>query len=194
MKLFVATCLAPPSDTALEKCISSSRSRLSSVLWVPPKQFHVTVKYLGEVRSDDLLSACQFVDDAAQNEPAFTAEISGFGTFPEGKPPRVLWAGIEEGVAPLQRLRDQLDHSFEELGVPRENRQFRPHVTLGRVKRSKEQPGESELTPSDVEQLDTSMPVDGIRFEVDELLLMSSVREGGRPQYEVIHSADLASL
>jgi 2'-5' RNA ligase len=192
MKLFVATCLAPPSDSDLEKCVAPFRARWSGVLWVPQKQFHITVKYLGEIRTEDLLAACRFVDKAAGNEAAFIAQISGFGTFPEGKPLRVLWAGIDEGLAALKRLRDELDSLFEELGVPRENRLFRPHVTLGRVKRSKGQSAETNLQPADLGQLVARMPADGIRFEVQQLQLMSSVREGGRPHYEVIHSADLA--
>ncbi|MFK7736408.1 MAG: RNA 2',3'-cyclic phosphodiesterase [Pirellulaceae bacterium] len=192
MKLFVAACLASPSDAELEKCIAPFRARLSDVLWVPQKQFHVTVKYLGEIRSDDLLAACRFVDRAAGNEGAFFAEIGSFGTFPKNKPPRVLWAGIDEGVDAMTRLREQLDSSFEDLGVPRENRQFRPHVTLGRVKRSKDRLSGTELQPTDLEQMVTRIPDDGIRFQISELQLMASVREGGRPQYEVIHSADLA--
>ncbi len=62
---------------------------------------------------------------------AFEIRVSGYGFFPTAKAPRVFWIGIQAGPA-LAELAAQIDAAVAELGIPREERAFSPHLTLAR--------------------------------------------------------------
>jgi 2'-5' RNA ligase len=63
--------------------------------------------------------------------PAFQVSARGLGTFPSPKRPRVVWVGLEGEALP--RLADAVELAIEPLGIAREGRPFRAHVTLGRI-------------------------------------------------------------
>lgn len=103
------------------------------ISWVRPDRMHLTIRFLGEV------------DQAAVPElrtrlaapvavPAFRLTVSGVGAFPPSGPPRVIWLGIVEGQAELRQLHDALEARLAGLNVEREDRPYRAHLTLGRVK------------------------------------------------------------
>ena len=56
------------------------------------------------------------------------------GAFPDVSRPRVIWLGITGQLAPLLSLQRDLEEVFSKLGFPKENRPFRAHLTMGRVK------------------------------------------------------------
>ncbi len=66
--------------------------------------------------------------------PAFRLSVAGLGAFPPSGPPRVFWLGLGEGADRLARLHDEVEARLEGLGFEREDRPFRAHLTLGRVK------------------------------------------------------------
>ena len=60
--------------------------------------------------------------------------VRGLGWFPTGRRPRVLWAGVDCEGDVLSGIARRLDEGLADLGVRPENRAFRPHITLGRVR------------------------------------------------------------
>ncbi len=102
--------------------------------WVRSQGMHLTLKFLGDIpesQVDDLGGAMQragsgfgIVDLAAQ----------GMGVFPGIKRPRVLWLGIGGETERLARLHGRLDAELEQIGISREKRPFRAHLTLARAK------------------------------------------------------------
>jgi 2'-5' RNA ligase len=74
---------------------------------------------------------------AARGHAAFELEVGGLGAFPSATRPRVLWAGLVAGDAPLAALAASVEAALADLGFPREGRAFSAHVTLGRIR----QPG-----------------------------------------------------
>ncbi len=69
---------------------------------------------------------------ARQSQP-FSLECRSTGYFPERGSPRVIWAGVVLSTE-LKDLRQRLELALQRLGFPQEEREFRPHLTLGRVK------------------------------------------------------------
>jgi 2'-5' RNA ligase len=55
----------------------------------------------------------------------------GLGFFPAERRPSVLWAGIQAS-ANLTPLVSDIDAALRKLGVAREKRDFKPHLTLAR--------------------------------------------------------------
>lgn len=135
--------------------------------WSPPEQYHVTLRFIGEVDAAD-----RYADAlAAADAPAFTARPYGLDLLPARRRPRVLMVGLDltDGLkAAYRSIRDALD----DAGLDAEDRDFRPHLTLARLRdadpvavhhflrRQEEALDASELEP----------------FEVDAFHLYSSTR------------------
>jgi 2'-5' RNA ligase len=104
-----------------------------SVSWVAPENLHFTLQFIGEVEPD---TAGRIVDGLSPSLdlPAFDVTIGGVGTFPPSGPPRVVWLGVTGGGAQLAALARAVNERLDALRVPREDRAFRAHLTLGRVK------------------------------------------------------------
>ena len=97
---------------------------------------HLTVRFLGETPPDLTPDAALAVRDALEGARAFDVVLAGAGSFPEARKPRALWLGIEQGAAELGALADALDPALEPLGWPRDDRPYRPHLTVARLDRS----------------------------------------------------------
>lgn len=104
------------------------------VKWVEEDNFHITVKFLGDVNSDRLKDVTLAVSQSVADLTPFEAEIGGFGAFPNARRPRVVWAGIETGQDELKALAERVENALETLGFPKEDRPFSAHVTIGRVR------------------------------------------------------------
>lgn len=108
--------------------------RKGPVTWVQPGNIHLTLKFLGEVADEAITEVCRIVAEAAAKRSPFDLEAAGLGTF--GRPPRVLWAGVQV-VPELARLQADLEKRLAEAGWPPEGRAFTAHLTLCRIKEPK---------------------------------------------------------
>ena len=100
--------------------------------WARVEGMHVTLKFIGEVSAEkveEIKKELAGVRSAAAVEMNFR----GVGFFPNAKHPRVFWAGIE-ATPNLAELAAEIEKRLERLGIPREGRAFRPHLTLARFK------------------------------------------------------------
>lgn len=167
-----------------KRLVERLEKEIEGVRWVAPDQFHVTVKFLGDMDNRILPSVCTELSKACESVSAFPASLSGLGTFPKGKPPRVIWAGVNEGRQWLTELYDRLDQSLAELGVAPEGRAYTPHLTLGRVGRQADAARVLEL-------LEANSPRVDYPFEVSEVVLMESIKQRGSFIYEPIDTVRL---
>lgn len=105
------------------------------IRWVLPENIHLTLKFLGDVsvRNLDLLAKMLRVE-AAERRP-FEFSVGGLGAFPGTNNPRVIWVGVESSKE-LGLLQRGIEAAASRLGYAEERREFRPHLTLGRVSRN----------------------------------------------------------
>lgn len=104
--------------------------KLPGARWIDSDDMHITLRFAGDI---DNPTANEFVDLLAGIEVnAFHARICGLGSF-GGKEPRAIWAAVEAGPE-LQRLARAHERAARSAGLPPEGRQFRPHVTLARLR------------------------------------------------------------
>jgi 2'-5' RNA ligase len=156
------------------------------VKWVDPASMHVTLLFLGEVDPRELVEVCRVVQRVAAEQPAFTTEVVGVGCFPNVRRPRVLYAAIAEGADELRQLHATLEAPLVELGCyRREDREFTPHVTLGRVQGGVD----AEVFGQELPALERWQ---GGATPVEEVLVMSSEMRAEGPEYTVVGRADLA--
>ena len=120
---------------AVTQRLAALCSGLAGARWLPPEQFHLTLRFIGEVDSG---AFADIVDDlSAVACPPFSLSLGGVGYFPPRGEPRVLWAGVDVrlgAVEELARLQSQIESRLRLLGIEPEGRKFAPHVTLARLK------------------------------------------------------------
>jgi 2'-5' RNA ligase len=105
----------------------------TGVTWVRPENMHLTVRFLGETpetRVPGLLEALA----PPLVTPSFELRFAGVGTFPPRGPARVIWLGIASGHDRLTGVHHEIEDRLAALGTEREDRPFRAHLTLGRVR------------------------------------------------------------
>ena len=106
--------------------------------WVRPENLHVTLKFIGHVDAAKLNSIHAALAQVRSECPV-SIEFRGLGFFSGEKRPRVLWVGAKSSPN-LAALAADIDKRLEPLGIPRETREFTPHLTLARF----DPPGISE--------------------------------------------------
>ena len=139
MRLFVAVELPPPALIAAADLSRVLQRRVSALApqarftWIPADRMHLTIRFLGEVATTRL-SPLEAALSAPFDTGVFTLTLGDPGAFPPRGAPRVLWLGIDEGRAELMRLEQEVSTRLEGLRIPREERPYRPHLTLARAR------------------------------------------------------------
>lgn len=135
LRLFIA--VDPPADTRRHAAgiIERLRRCAAPVTWVDPERLHLTLHFLGDaVPREALPDLCAALDAAAAECPPIDVAFAGVGVFPDAARPRVIWLDVCRGAAPLARLHAALAGRLEGLGHMVDERPFRPHLTLGRLR------------------------------------------------------------
>ncbi len=104
------------------------------VRWVDPQSIHVTLKFLGDMDSDRIDEINMAMDEATQGMSPFHLELKYVGVFPNLNRVNIIWVGATGDLDKLTFLQKQIESNMEQLGFTRENRDFTPHLTLGRVR------------------------------------------------------------
>jgi len=120
---------------------ASVKDRLSEIAeglpgadWTDPSQYHLTLRFLGEVDGPAFLDLREGL--AAVAARSFHLTLRGLGVFPLRGAPETLWIGAENN-AELKSLRNKIESLVVRRGQPPESRKFHPHVTLARVRGSR---------------------------------------------------------
>ncbi len=111
----------------------SLMAKTVAVRWIGLDNIHLTLKFLGSTRQEQVPEVCEILNSTAEDFSTFSINITGLGGFPNNLNPKVLWAGIEHD-SQLCRFHAKLEAALSKAGFQPEKRQFSPHLTLGRVK------------------------------------------------------------
>jgi RNA 2',3'-cyclic 3'-phosphodiesterase len=135
MRLFVAVDLPDEARQAIAvrqklwaRPLSKSRDGLKLV---EPARMHLTLLFIGEAPEADVPAIVESMNAPAVMAP-FDVTFGGVGVFPPRGAPRVLWIGVTEGVAHLERLQHEVAARVRAVGIEFDDRPFHPHLTLGR--------------------------------------------------------------
>ncbi len=136
MRCFVAIDLPDDVRRALEAAQATLRAAAprADVRWVSAAAMHLTLKFLGDVSPEHCASVQAAIAGVTAGTPPIPLHASGLGVFPGPARPRVIWAGLAGGLGELGALAAAVERALAPLGFPPEQRPFRGHVTLGRVR------------------------------------------------------------
>jgi RNA 2',3'-cyclic 3'-phosphodiesterase len=125
--------VVPPARVldAIEAGVAPLRPTQRGIRWAPREQWHLTVQFLGRVADVDQLVAG--LRAALEPVPAFALRLGGAGAFPSPQRASVAWIGVRDGRESLMAVADAVHAGTELLGFARDERVFRPHVTVGRL-------------------------------------------------------------
>ena len=97
----------------------------------------VSLKFLGSIEEGVVEEISEVMRESAEGISPFDVEVRSLGVFPHCAKPRIVWVGVECGEE-LPELQENIEtRFFEKLGFARERRRFHPHLTLIRLKSSK---------------------------------------------------------
>ena len=130
MRTFVAIELPEQIKSELGNWQKKLKEAARGARWVRPEGVHLTLKFLGKIFPEQIESVKQSLARLPRFVP-FTAKVEGFGFFPNSQRPRTFWAGVEVGPG-LSTLAAEVERSLESVGFAREQRPFKPHLTLAR--------------------------------------------------------------
>ena len=104
------------------------------IRWVRAENIHLTLKFLGDIEESKIIEITKAVSKTAKEHSPIALKAKDIGVFPGIKRPRVLWVGLAGQIETLVRLQQTLDENLIVLGFPREERPFKGHLTMGRIK------------------------------------------------------------
>lgn len=171
-----------PLDKEVRKGIESFRSEIDSpacVKWVSRENLHITLKFLGEVKQGRLEKITERARNAMGPFGPLDFRLDKLGAFPDIDYPKVIWIGSSNTPPELIALQGSLEESLEELGFQPEDREYVPHVTVGRTK---------EENDGRIKRLSRNLADEDFERErtvsLDRLVLMKSELKRGGPVYE----------
>ena len=190
LRTFIAVDIPSHIQQLIRQRIEPLRKSLgvSLVRWVAPENLHLTLKFLGDVAPGNIQMLSQMLGAEADQVRAFDIQINGLGCFPSRQRPRVLLIGIRT-PAELETLHRGIESACARLGYEAEQRDFSPHLTIGRVRQdipsAEQQKIRSALEASAIDALGTA--------RVDSVHLYKSDLKPGGSVYTKLFSAPLKS-
>ncbi|MFI5180531.1 MAG: RNA 2',3'-cyclic phosphodiesterase [Thermoanaerobaculia bacterium] len=168
MRAFLAVVVEGEETVARLGALLSELRAIRGLHAVPPHQLHFTLKFFEDLPEAKVAAAKGAAARAASVSSSFSLNLSGLGTFPPQRPPRVLWVGCGTGCDALTGLAAAVEHEFTLDGFLPEPRSFSPHLTLARVKDPRAARDAAAFALANAS-------FDGGSFEVKELILYQSI-------------------
>lgn len=190
LRVFVAVGLSGAAREQLIDAAERIRQGVpQGIQWAKPDGMHLTLKFLGNISALGVGPLLECLEPVAENTHAFMLELAGLGMFPNRRQPRVLWAGVAGDLEALARLQQASEEAINGLGYPLERRPFRPHITLGRPRRSVSDAQLARIGAV-VSGLASPQPV---RWQVDSVDVMQSELHPSGARYTTLGSVSLRS-
>jgi 2'-5' RNA ligase len=134
IRSFIAIELPEAVGSLLGKVQQDLRALRLRAGWVRPQNIHLTLKFLGDIKTDDIDKIGPAMKAAAEEFEPFNLTIGGIGFFPGIKRPRVIWVGVGGQTRCLFALQRNLEDRLAAVDFPKEKRSFKGHLTLGRFR------------------------------------------------------------
>jgi RNA 2',3'-cyclic 3'-phosphodiesterase len=183
-RLFIAVEIADAVRQRLGAALKAVPTAGVQLKWVRPENMHLTLAFLGDTAPDVAEAVKGLMDQAGGGTAPFEFDVAGIGYFGNRREPRVVWAGLSGDLVPLKKLQTRLSNGLKSLGLTIEERDFKPHLTLARIKAVIH-------AGAFVHALERQQAEVCGRTRVDRLVLMRSELSPEGPAYTPVHTAPL---
>lgn len=135
IRAFLAFDISSEVKNNLGTFLSPITKESKEIKWVDPQNYHVTLKFFGNIDEAKMVnSISKIVEENISSMKPVTFSCEGIGCFPQWQRPKVIWAGLRGEKEGLIGLQKNLEVAFEKLDFPKEDRDFKMHLTLARIK------------------------------------------------------------
>lgn len=180
VRLFTGIVIPDAVRSAISGYVAQLSELVEGVKWVPEENLHVTLKFLGSFELDKV-PIIEAAMRKAESLLPMALLIGGAGAFPSAGSARVIWVGVTDVDGKAGKVYRIIENAAQKCGVKREQRAYRPHITIGRAgKRPVKLPPETE----DVFDFE-------FRLDAAELALFRSELSRAGARYTIVSRAGL---
>ena len=182
MRAFIAVELTSSVMNSIAGIQAELKKSRGDVKWVPPDICHITLKFLGEIKDDQVEALRAIMIDCAQKTKPFPVTVNTVGAFPTMAKPNIIWLGLTDEHNILATLAGEIEDKVNTLGFIKEVRPFTPHITIGRTR-----PGSHKTISQALQMMDApDQPLD-----VSGLTLFHSTLSSAGPTYKPLFQIPL---
>jgi 2'-5' RNA ligase len=178
-RTFLALPLSELFLAELTEVIQQAQSKLQGIKWVLPEQVHITLHFFGKTSEQEIQRIRELVSPLTACYPPLHLGLEGIGVFPTAHKPRVIWVGVVGETSVLSRLQGEIENALGKANFLLEDRSFRPHATIGRVKDSR-QTGKQAI--GEIASIKTELRT------INKITLFQSMLSPQGPHYESLET------
>jgi 2'-5' RNA ligase len=184
VRLFVAVEIAGEIRKKLAEFQDALKKVDADVGWIAPENLHITLKFIGSIDEEKIEAITNIIKDSVTHIRPFDLDYRGVGILPAEKNPRVIFVEVIDGGGVLVKIHERLDNQLMALGVEHEDRKFKAHLTVGRIKTRRN-------VRKLIENLNSYNGFDFGSEHVTQVVLMKSNLSPEGPIYTKLHGVDL---
>ncbi len=187
LRVFVAIEIPARELARIGQLVDGLRRHRARIAWVPAANVHVTLAFLGNIEIDRVSSVTAATTVACDKILPFELALWGTGCFPSRSRPKVLWTGVRGDLDALSALQRGITTELAAAGFRLDEKPFRPHLTIGRVKENR-----SPELASTLDDLERST-IEGVPFKVYSVTVVRSELLPSGARYTPLARIGLAS-
>lgn len=189
-RLFIAIPLPEPAQALIASVIDELDQNELPVRWTAAGSAHLTLHFLDDVDPSRAELLRLSFGTIAARQPAFELTTSTLGCFPDEGAPRVVWLGLAGATRELTSFQRAMGMTLRQFALEPEERSFRPHITLGRVRDDIDAAASAELRARlSSEALASRLTGEAVPIPVERVQLMRSFLERGGARHELVATA-----
>ena len=177
-RIFLAVRVKPEPE--LLDLVDLLRDELAGeqIKWVDEEQLHITLRFFGDSSEDQVKVISAAVKSCCRQHRDFSFDLCNPGYFHKRQQPTVVFLRLEKADA-LMALQKDLEDQMEHQGISREERKFKPHLTLGRIKSIRDSEAFDGLLKQFPQKCIQQIPV-------TEVILYESILKPSGPEYHML--------
>lgn len=191
-RLFIAVDFPESRRERLEKLLEIVSASDLPIRWISANAAHMTLHFLGETEIENAELLRMAFGGATGGMGPFQLRVDGAGAFPDLTKPQVIWLGLAGNVQSLRRLHRATENFLIKFEIEALEREFKPHITLGRTRQKLESPQINALVSMmrspEVKSILTELEEP---FEIDHVTLYRSHLSPSGSTYEPLAIAKL---
>ena len=172
-----------PSNKKLLEMENEIKNTGADLKLVETENIHVTLKFLGDTDEEKIDEIEEIIKNSVKDINAFSIKLKGSGVFPNKNYMKVIWIGLEN-AEPIGEIAKKIDKQLENLGFEPEKRGFSAHLTIARVRSSR---NKEKL----IQIIEKYQDVEFVKIEVASVKLKKSVLTPKGPIYTTLKEVKL---
>ncbi|HSE18905.1 MAG TPA: RNA 2',3'-cyclic phosphodiesterase [Pyrinomonadaceae bacterium] len=184
-RVFCAVELPDVVRARLEEHVRRLRKEVpdAAASWSRVENIHLTVKFFGNIEMKRITRISEAAERVVSQFSTFQIGVGETGVFPRPSRPQVLWIGVSDPSGQLTALQEKFENECAAEGFPKEDRAYRPHLTIARLRRPER--------ARQIAEAHLQMQFEPIDIALKELVLFRSELSPKGSKYTVISAADL---